>query len=189
MRLNGNTGPGQQRGAVLIVALLILLVMTIIGVSAMKSTTLDERIAANTQFKTTTFQTSESALAEASTFAQVENCFTASCRVCDDRDPDERRARDNDYFLDHEQGPILVDREYAVGRADPEAESTINAIGMARMCDRGVVTITGTSIGVGGAAPLALRVFDVTAVGLLDGTGAYSVHHQRVGRVAPGSAR
>ncbi|MGF1643167.1 MAG: PilX N-terminal domain-containing pilus assembly protein [Thiotrichales bacterium] len=189
MRFNANTGPGQQSGAVLIVALLILLVMTIIGVSAMKSTTLDERIAANSQFKTTTFQTSESALAEASTFAQVENCFTASCRECEERDLDERRSRDNDYFLAHEDGPILVDREYAVGRADPEAESTINAIGTARMCDRGIVTLTGTSIGVGGSAPLALRAFDVTAVGLLDGTGAYSVHHQRVGRIAPGAAQ
>jgi len=51
-----------QRGAVLIVSLLILLVLTIIGVAAMNTSNLEEKMAGNTRAKDITFQAAESAL-------------------------------------------------------------------------------------------------------------------------------
>lgn len=53
----------RQQGAVLAVALILLLVITVIGVSTFKATGLEEKMAANAQFKSIVFQGSESAIA------------------------------------------------------------------------------------------------------------------------------
>ncbi len=53
----------NQKGIVLIVCLIILVVMTVLGVSTMTSSTLQERMASNSQSMMTTFQATESAVA------------------------------------------------------------------------------------------------------------------------------
>lgn len=55
----------QERGVVLIVALIILLVMTTIGLSASRSTSMQEKIAGNLKQKTAAFLMSEAALTTA----------------------------------------------------------------------------------------------------------------------------
>ena len=50
----------DQRGAALIIGLLILLVMTVIGVSALNTTTMDSRIATNVQNANIGFQVADS---------------------------------------------------------------------------------------------------------------------------------
>ncbi len=57
-----------QRGAALVVSLLILLVLTLIGVSGMQSTVLEERMASNTRERNIAFQAAESALRDAETY-------------------------------------------------------------------------------------------------------------------------
>lgn len=52
----------QQRGSALIISLLILLVMTIIGISAMSSSTMEEKMAANDRNQKAIFQNAESSL-------------------------------------------------------------------------------------------------------------------------------
>ena len=52
----------NQQGIVLVVALLILVVMTILGVSMLSSSTLEERMASNVQAKNITFQAAESCI-------------------------------------------------------------------------------------------------------------------------------
>ncbi len=60
---NSNTQPmGQQQGAALIVALLILLVLTLLGVTAMQTTTLQERMAGSSSDHQVAFQSAEAAL-------------------------------------------------------------------------------------------------------------------------------
>lgn len=54
--------PQKNRGAVLLVSLVILLVMTLLGVSTMQSTTLDLQMATNNQSRQEAFQAAESAL-------------------------------------------------------------------------------------------------------------------------------
>lgn len=51
-----------QRGAALVISMLILIVLTIIGVSAMQSTTIEERMARNMRDKAVAFQAGELAL-------------------------------------------------------------------------------------------------------------------------------
>ncbi len=52
----------KQQGVVLVVGLLMLLIITIVGVTAMSDTTMNERMTANHQFQTLSFQAAESAI-------------------------------------------------------------------------------------------------------------------------------
>jgi type IV pilus assembly protein PilX len=52
----------RQSGAVLVVSLIMLLVMTLIGVTAMRSTTMEEKMAGNSRDHAVAFQAAESAL-------------------------------------------------------------------------------------------------------------------------------
>lgn len=54
----------QQQGAVLVVSLLVLLVLTLIGISSMNGSIMEEKMAANAQIATTTFQKAESSIRE-----------------------------------------------------------------------------------------------------------------------------
>lgn len=54
--------PGKQSGSVLIISLIILLVLTLIGVSGMRNTTLEEKMVGHLRDKTLAFQAAEAAL-------------------------------------------------------------------------------------------------------------------------------
>lgn len=54
--------PATQRGAVLIVSLIFLLLLTLIGTTAMRNTTLQERMAGNTRDTNLSLQAAEAAL-------------------------------------------------------------------------------------------------------------------------------
>lgn len=56
-----------QRGAVLIISLIILLVMTVLGMTAMQSTVMEEKMAGSLRDKSLAFQAAESALRHAET--------------------------------------------------------------------------------------------------------------------------
>lgn len=79
--------PKSQNGAVLIISLLMLLIMTLLGVTAMSSTTLQEKMAGNMRDRNTAMQASESALkaAEAGLTTltarplETPGCNTATC--------------------------------------------------------------------------------------------------------------
>jgi len=73
-------GYQKQQGIVLIVGLVMLISLTLIGVTAMKSTTIDERIAANTQFKAAAFQVAESILADSANWDGAAECYLAECK-------------------------------------------------------------------------------------------------------------
>ena len=64
MQMNRNSLKGNQRGAALVMALAVLVLLTILGISAMKSSTLEYRMATSIQDKSTAFQAAESALSE-----------------------------------------------------------------------------------------------------------------------------
>ena len=61
---------GRQRGAVLIVSLVMLLVITLIAVSSMQGTVLEEKMAGNTKDRNLAFQTTESAIREAENYIE-----------------------------------------------------------------------------------------------------------------------
>jgi hypothetical protein len=59
----------NQNGAVLVISLLILLVLTLIGVSSLEGSAMEEKMASNSQTATNTFQKAESSIQEAFTLA------------------------------------------------------------------------------------------------------------------------
>ena len=62
------TGHNRQKGAALIVSLVMLLLLTIVGVSSVRMTSMQERMAGNLQFRTTAFEWAE----EAARFGEEE---------------------------------------------------------------------------------------------------------------------
>ncbi|MEJ2391880.1 MAG: PilX N-terminal domain-containing pilus assembly protein [Gammaproteobacteria bacterium] len=73
----------RQRGMVLIVALIILMVLTILGVSGMTTTSLQERMAANEHDRQIAFQTAEAALRTGENYIQSNSMdpsmFNSTC--------------------------------------------------------------------------------------------------------------
>lgn len=68
----------RQAGAVLVVSLIILLILTILGVSVMRTTTLEEKMAAATRDKDIAFQSAEAALKAAEDFIQANDLVQAN---------------------------------------------------------------------------------------------------------------
>ncbi|MCU7803192.1 MAG: hypothetical protein KZQ92_22575 [Candidatus Thiodiazotropha sp. (ex Lucinoma borealis)] len=62
-RLQNQNRRQHQDGAALAVSLILLIIITLLSVSAMRSTNLDTKISVNHQFKEASFQAAESALA------------------------------------------------------------------------------------------------------------------------------
>ena len=60
----------REQGAVLVVSLIILLVVTMIAVSSMQGTVLQEKMAGNTRDRNVAFQSAESAVREAEDFIE-----------------------------------------------------------------------------------------------------------------------
>jgi len=60
----------RQRGVVLVVSLIMLLVVTLIAVSSMQGTVLEEKMAGNTKDRNLAFQTTESAVREAESYIE-----------------------------------------------------------------------------------------------------------------------
>ncbi len=78
--------PCSQRGAALITSLLLLLVLTIIGVTAMQMTRMEERMAGNSRDLNLAFQGAEAALRDGERTirgapARPDTCSIAPCAV------------------------------------------------------------------------------------------------------------
>ena len=78
-------GPGAQRGMVLVVALIFLLLVTLIGVSSMQNATMQEKMAGSVTLKNLSFQVAEANLrlgenaVAASTYKLTQCNSTANC--------------------------------------------------------------------------------------------------------------
>ena len=90
MRCHQNPAkPFRQRGVVLIIALIILLALTLIGVSGMSTTSMQARMSANTRDRQIAFQAAEAALREGERYVQNNpmdaSMFDSNCTngMCD----------------------------------------------------------------------------------------------------------
>ena len=107
-RLNATgsrAGRGRQGGAVLIFCLVFLAILTMMGVSGMESTVLEERMSGNMRDHATAFQAAESALKEAeawlinrTTLPVTSDDGTTTVWNEDAADPD---VNDGLYWWDH----------------------------------------------------------------------------------------
>lgn len=68
-----------QRGAALMIALVMLLVMSMLGLSSMRGTTLEERMAGNWRDQNLAFQAAEAALREGEVFINAQRVHPIPC--------------------------------------------------------------------------------------------------------------
>lgn len=74
-RLNGTNMVRHERGAALIVVLLLLLAMTLLGLATLRGTLMEERMSANMFDRSLGFQAAEAALREAETRLLLPGAF------------------------------------------------------------------------------------------------------------------
>ncbi|HEY5604647.1 MAG TPA: pilus assembly PilX N-terminal domain-containing protein [Gammaproteobacteria bacterium] len=140
----------QQHGSVLVISLLILLVLTIIGVTALNSTVMEEKMASNFQTGHIAYQAAESSVNR--TFATIATNYTlVNAAISAD---EEARANDDDPVW-----PTAGPHVMASGSpgANPDAisqttlDATVSYAGPAlgencsvRLCGAEVVTVAGS---------------------------------------------
>jgi len=73
MRTINHSLAGQERGIVLVVALVMLVLITIIGMTSIRTLTLEERMASNTYDRNLAFQAAETALREGEALANTQS--------------------------------------------------------------------------------------------------------------------
>lgn len=154
--------PGQrrkQRGAVLVFCLIFLAVLTMMGVSGMESTVLEERMSANMRDHNLAFQAAESALksAEAWLVAQTTLPITSTdgtTRVWAENSMDPA-ASDGRYWWDHVNitNTWWTNNGTAIAGVDDVSAQPRYIIEQYRTAD------TGQSIGIGGGETTVPRVF------------------------------
>ena len=79
----------RQQGAILIVSLLLLLVMTLLGITAVSTTSLEEKMASNNRQRQLAFQSASSALRDAETWLRTNISRVAQFEVTFNGAPDE----------------------------------------------------------------------------------------------------
>jgi type IV pilus assembly protein PilX len=120
-RKSGNT-PRAQRGAVLVTSMLLLMVLTIIGVTVMQMSRMQERMAGNSRDVSLAFQAAEGALRNAELYIEsykVEpvTCSETPCEVWQEQAPDSPIAnKDADWWDDNGQA---FDLESFAGVKEP----------------------------------------------------------------------
>ena len=70
-RLHASSRPQRQEGIALFIALVVLLIITVLGLSGLQTTTLEERMAASARDRDIAFQAAEAALAQGEAFVQT----------------------------------------------------------------------------------------------------------------------
>lgn len=75
---NAGSKPSRQQGIALVISLILLLLVTIIGVSAVKMSSIDTQVAGNSIYSTLVFQGAESALSRSVTVNDINNLIEPS---------------------------------------------------------------------------------------------------------------
>jgi len=103
--------PRGQRGAALVIGLLLLLILTILAVSGMTTATLELQMAGNTQYKERAFQAAETGIEQAlstATFSTVTPYATAEPQAVAPDDATNDDTYEFEMEFDQETGTTLV---------------------------------------------------------------------------------
>ncbi len=170
-KLNNRAGlPGiqQQRGAILVFCLIFLTVLTMMGVSGMESTTLEERMSANMVDKERAFNAADTALQAAEAWLILQDTLPitssdGSTTVWGEDDPDiALDPADGMYWWEHAN----VNAAWWTANGDAPANVPIVATQPRYLIEEYKTVDTGQSIAVGGGETTVPRIFHrITAAG------------------------
>jgi Tfp pilus assembly protein PilX len=170
----------QQRGAVLVWGLVILLTMTVIGIAATRMSNIDNRIAGNQMMYMLTFQGADSMLNKSTSLYEVMMTVekgTAENGLHRVRKMDDMRA----------SAAAAADGAWNNGYTDSNSNVTVTGVssmGEEAGCPplKGIAMTTEMTPDAGG---IACRVFTTDAAASLAGTGARSQHSEGVLKPVP----
>ncbi|MGD8568758.1 MAG: pilus assembly PilX N-terminal domain-containing protein [Gammaproteobacteria bacterium] len=180
----------KQRGSVLIVSMLILLVLTVIGAAALNDTVMEEKMASNFQQGHIAFQGAESSNNQ--TFIQVSQSRDLVAQA------DAAQAAVNDPEVQPDwpevKGCILADGS----ACDPNNNSTHQATGQKVDLDAVIKHIdvvpqartrAGSSFEIMDSNTPAGDIVEIVATGKIDGTNVTRSLTQGVSKLRPGSGQ
>jgi len=151
----------KQNGVVLVIGLLMLLVITMVGVTAMSGTSTNERMTANHQFQTLSFQAAESAIHDVFNVPSVTPAMA---------DPNWRVSpTPNNYNV----------------RVRNDTSAGIGVVAQANVQFCGEVSPPQSDLSVGVSNPM-YQVYDIRGSGDVAALGSMETHMRRGGRIAAG---
>ncbi len=160
-----STLPSLQRGAALAVGLFFLLILTIVGLTAVRMTTQQGRMAANYQFQSTTFQGAESAIR--GVVAEVRGEIAAPAVATTNLLVES---------ISTPPGNTAPTRSFNVGN---------ETNGTAAVTYRGQGPAPGYSLGAGAGSIVAHR-FEINGQSVMTNTNSQAEHLQGIERIGPG---
>jgi hypothetical protein len=161
--VSGFNAPKRERGVALIIGLLLLLVLTIMGIAAMRSTGLQERMSANNQQQMITFQGAEAGIRQVMESANVAPTTAAQVQTVDVI----KKAVDN--------GKNPAPNVLATTAQNPDTgNGTTNVATIEFKCN---VPLEGNSLGLG---TLSANYFLINSSSTQNNTNSSSVHQQTV---------
>lgn len=153
----------KQKGVVLVIGLMMLLLMTVIGVSSISSTTDTEQSTGNNQFSTISFQAAESAIAFENTIPRLNASAAASA---------------TNYIT----APQM--NNYDVDVSGTGAMLPVTGEGQVSYCGEDPATIIGSSLNLNSTTP-KFHAHDVNGTGQINNVGARQRHVQRSSKPGP----
>ncbi|MCG8416260.1 MAG: PilX N-terminal domain-containing pilus assembly protein [Pseudomonadales bacterium] len=158
----------QQQGAILVFCLIFLTVLTMMGVSGMESTTLEERMSANMVDKERAFNAADTALQAAEAWLILQDTLPitstdGSTTVWGEDDPDlGLDTADGMYWWEHAN----VTAAWWTANGDAPANVPVVATQPRYLIEEYKTVDTGQSIAVGGGETTVPRIFHrITAAG------------------------
>jgi Tfp pilus assembly protein PilX len=168
-----NHQANRQAGSALIVSLVILLILTIIGVSSIGSTNLEERMAQNFENTAITFQAAESAITN----------------IIDSSDPGGAGANSNPFY-DQTTDPIVTAMTAGLNDTSTVISDNLDPDGHlsnASLTSSSTVVYKGNS-GIcpeASAGPFTCYYFEITSEANIPELSTKATHVQGIYRVAP----
>ena len=158
----------RARGAVLVISLLFLLIITLVATASVNVTVMEEKMAANNQYKTMSFQIAESAIQRYWSVAELERLWDYAAQ---------------DYTL--EQNLANAYDPIKDGGVSTRATATVVYCGERGSFDAGGLNADKSL----GAANIKLHVFDVSGFGEVTAINARTANERRGGFLKPGVDR
>lgn len=171
----------RQKGSVLTIALFILLVLTIIGATALNDTVMEERMSSNFQNGNIAFQATESGINNAFiTIAQERELVVQAADVAGDQPKT---------LKDGEEWPSLSQDLEVVNGDQANIQTTSNTDIVYVEPIKTAISPQGANLEVNDSDTFAADIVELVTTGGVNGTNISRTHIQGVQRLRPGSGQ
>ena len=170
-----------QQGSVLVISLFILLVLTIIGATALNDTVMEERMSSNFQSGNIAFQATESGVN--ATFIEVSQSRDKIVEAADAVSDTPRELKDDETWPEVDQ---VLEFE-SDGEIKTQTESKTQIVYVEPV--KTAMSAAGANLEVGDGDTFSADIVELKATGSVTGSNISRTHIQGVKRLRPGSGQ